>query len=270
LKVYERICDLPHPDGTVGFVPTMGALHAGHTELLRRSVAENCTAVLSIFVNPTQFGPNEDFARYPRTLEADLEIAKQAGVDYVFVPSVDEMYPNRSVSVQVHGVSTRWEGKHRPGHFDGVATIVAKLFGAVQPDVAYFGQKDLQQYQVIKLMTDGLNLPVTLKICDTVREDDGLAMSSRNRYLTDSERQKAPKLYASLRSIAEGIRIGNAPSRLIEAEATHLSKHGFELDYLAYVSLPDMVEIDEYKESSALIVAAKLGNTRLIDNLVFF
>jgi len=246
----------------------MGALHAGHAALLERAVAENPHTVLSIFVNPTQFGPNEDYSRYPRTLDADLTLARAAGVTEVFVPSVSDMYPNLAVNVQVFGVTDRWEGAHRKGHFDGVATVVCKLFNIVKPTRAYLGLKDLQQCQVIKLMTEGLNLPVDLRFCETVREHDGLAMSSRNSYLTPTERETAPMIFAELTAIKNSVMAGGNVPDLIQSSKAKLTAAGFILDYLAYVSLPEMNEITNHHLESAIIVAAKLGSTRLIDNVV--
>lgn len=247
----------------------MGALHEGHAALLRRSRTENEVSVLSIFVNPTQFGPNEDYARYPRTLEADLAIAEICGVDVVFLPSVEEMYPNHLVKVQVFGVTERWEGAKRPGHFDGVSTVVAKLFGTVLPTRAYFGQKDLQQCQVVQTMVTGLNLPIDIVVCDTVREVDGLAMSSRNRYLSPSERALAPLLYQKLSAAKAMIVQGNSVPDTLSSAVTDLTSSGFVVDYFEYVDLPAMAPISEHQSQSAIICAAKLGTTRLIDNVVF-
>jgi pantoate--beta-alanine ligase len=247
----------------------MGALHAGHAALLRQSVSENRHTTLSIFVNPTQFGPKEDYSRYPRTLDSDLELAESCGVDTVFVPGAEEMYPHRWVNVQVGGVTERWEGAHRVGHFDGVATVVAKLFHIVRPNVAYFGQKDLQQCQVIRLMVEGLNIPLNLKFCPTVRESDGLAMSSRNRYLSEDDRKVAPLLYEKLSEAQSQILNGKSPESVLNLARKELVSAGFFLDYFAYVDLPEMKELSTYAEKSALIIAAKLGNTRLIDNVVF-
>lgn len=270
MRVVERISEIgTRGQNSVGFVPTMGALHEGHATLLRRSRAENDISVLSIFVNPTQFGPNEDYSRYPRTLESDLAIAESCGVDIVFLPSVEEMYPNHLVKVQVFGVTERWEGAKRPGHFDGVSTVVAKLFGMVLPTRAYFGQKDLQQCQVVQTMVTGLNLPIGVVVCDTVREVDGLAMSSRNRYLSPSERNLAPLLYQKLSESRMSIVQGSSVAETLSSAVSALSANGFGVDYFEYVDLPTMAPIAAHQQDSALICAAKLGTTRLIDNVVF-
>jgi len=270
LRIVQRISEIgTRGQSSVGFVPTMGALHEGHAALLRRSRSENEISVLSIFVNPTQFGPNEDYSRYPRTLEADLAIAERCGVDIVFLPEVEEMYPDHHIKLQVFGVTERWEGAKRPGHFDGVATVVAKLFGAVLPTRAYFGQKDLQQCQVVRTMVTGLNLPIALVICETVREADGLAMSSRNRYLSPTERELAPQLYRKLSEAKSMIAQGSSVRATLADAIKELSSNGFVVDYFDYVDLPAMLPLVTLQQDSALICAAKLGTTRLIDNVVF-
>jgi pantoate--beta-alanine ligase len=184
--------------GKVGFVPTMGALHEGHAALVRKALAECDTCVLSIFVNPLQFGPKEDFDRYPRPLETDLSLAKGWGVHWAFVPDVQEMYSGRETTIRVAGLSEMWEGADRPGHFEGVATIVAKLFHLAAPDIAYFGLKDYQQCAVIRRMVNDLNFRLDLSFVETVRESDGLALSSRNAYLDSEERRVAPLLFQAL------------------------------------------------------------------------
>src|SRR5947207_1716490 len=192
---------------TIGLVPTMGALHAGHLSLVERSCRETGFTVVSIFVNPTQFGPQEDFAKYPRNLEADLQALAAYPVDLVFVPAVDDMYPAISATaVEVGPVAAKWEGACRPGHFRGVATVVLKLLNLVQPDVAYFGQKDYQQTVVVRRMVADLDVPVEIRVCPTVREPDGLAMSSRNVYLSPEERRKALSLSRGLRRAEELVR----------------------------------------------------------------
>ncbi len=251
-----------------GFVPTMGALHAGHRALLDRARGENDRVTLSIFVNPLQFGPNEDLSRYPRPIEADLDLAERAGVDAVFLPSVEEMYPETPTRIVVPGALTeRWEGASRPGHFDGVATVVARLFGLVGAGRAYFGRKDLQQCRVVAKMARDLALPVGLVFVPTVREGDGLARSSRNVYLAPEERAKAPLLYATLKDCAGAIRFGTGIETALHEGRSRLRGAGFLPDYLAYVALDDLRPLDTFHRDSALIVAARLGATRLIDNL---
>ncbi len=202
MKIIRSLTELQFSAPRVGFVPTMGALHEGHLSLMRQAKAECGFCVASIFVNPTQFGPNEDFNKYPRDEARDFELAESAGVDAVFCPTVEEVYSGSCTTVRVSGVADRWEGPLRPGHFEGVATVVHKLFGMVRPQVAYFGLKDFQQCRVIAKMVSDLYLPVELVFCETIREPDGLAMSSRNRYLSPEERVIAPKIYEVLRGVA--------------------------------------------------------------------
>jgi pantoate--beta-alanine ligase len=255
----------------IGFVPTMGALHEGHATLLRRSVAENPLTVLSIFVNPTQFGPSEDFSRYPRTLEADSEIARREKVDYIFAPAAEEIYPpGWSTFIEVEGVSAPLCGAFRPGHFRGVATVVNRLFSLVQPDAAYFGQKDLQQCLVIQRMVSDLGLAVKVEIVPTVREADGLALSSRNRYLSAAERQKALVIYRAMRKAEELFLGGERKVAALAAAAKQelAAEPEFQVQYAEIRSLPDLAEISEVKEPAALAIAGYLGKTRLIDNLI--
>ena len=233
---------------TIGLVPTMGALHAGHRALLRRARAECDEVVMSLFVNPAQFGPDEDFDRYPRDEERDHAIAAEDGVDRVFAPTVAEMYPDGfATTVSVGELGRSFEGAHRPGHFDGVATVVAKLFNLVRPDAAYFGQKDAQQLAVIRRMTADLALGVEIRAVETVREPDGLALSSRNAYLSPEERRRAPSLHRAL--------VDRDPS-LIEGD----------VDYLAVVDADTFAEVDP-RPGALVIGAARFGSTRLIDNI---
>jgi len=233
---------------TTGLVPTMGALHAGHRALLRRARAECDEVVMSLFVNPAQFGPGEDFDRYPRDEERDRAIAAEDGVDRVFAPTVAEMYPDGfATTVSVGELGRSFEGAHRPGHFDGVATVVAKLFNLVRPDAAYFGQKDAQQLAVIRRMTADLALGVEIRAVETVREPDGLALSSRNAYLSPEERRRAPSLHRAL--------VDRDPS-LIEGD----------VDYLAVVDADTFAEVDP-RPGALVIGAARFGSTRLIDNI---
>ncbi len=255
----------------VGFVPTMGALHEGHAMLLERAAEECPVTVLSIFVNPTQFGPNEDFSRYPRTLESDLEIAESRGVQYVFAPEPEVIYPpGYSTFIEVAGVSEPLCGAFRPGHFRGVATVVNRLFMLVRPQVAYFGQKDLQQCLVIDRMVKDLALPVRIAICPTVREADGLAKSSRNRYLSAEEREKATVIWRAMEAVRQGFAGGERRvSPLLAAAQTELGKVSqFRPQYAEIRALPDLKAIENIEGPAALAIAGYLGQTRLIDNLV--
>lgn len=269
MRIAKSISELNLPkDKKIGFVPTMGALHEGHLQLMRRSKEETDLTVISIFVNPLQFGPNEDFARYPRDLQTDAEMAESVGVDVVYAPEVSEIYPNKeSTVVTVPEVTSRWEGAHRPGHFDGVSTVVAKLFNIVSPDVAFFGRKDFQQCMVIQRMIQDLNMRIKLSIEPTVRESDGLALSSRNRYLSASERSAAPQIFKTLSDMREEIIKENDVDQLLVAGKESLDKHGFVSDYLAYVSDLTLAPLNKFTSSSSLIFAGKLGSTRLIDNV---
>ena len=257
----------------VGFVPTMGNLHDGHyglVELARRSADR---VVASVFVNPTQFGPNEDFARYPRTPERDAEGLAAAGCDALWLPSVEAMYPfgaERAVRVRVPGVTEVLEGAHRPGHFDGVATVVARLFNQVLPDVAVFGRKDYQQLAVIRWLVADLAFPVGLVAAPTRREPDGLAMSSRNQYLSAAERAVAPLVHRTLQAMRDGIVAGDDRARVEARADAALREAGFEPDYAA-VRRPDLSEPEgEAREGEwVALIAARLGRTRLIDNLEF-
>ena len=259
------LADAPRP---VGLVPTMGALHEGHLSLVRAARAQSRTVAMSIFVNPLQFGPGEDFDRYPRSEDDDLESAERAGVDVAFLPSVEEMYPDvRVTTVHVDGISDRFEGSVRPGHFDGVATVVAKLFGIVGPDLAYFGRKDAQQLAVVRRMVEDLSIPTDIVGCDTVRESDGLAMSSRNRYLSADQRERATSLWRALQAgaaaVADGESVTGVEGRMTEV----LEAETDAVDYAALVN-PDTFEPAEPGGPGLLIVAARLGSTRLIDNLL--
>lgn len=254
-----------------GFVPTMGALHEGHAALLRRAAAECPVTVLSIFVNPTQFGPNEDFSRYPRAFEADLEIAKACGVQYVFAPDVDTIYPKGwNTFIEVQGVSEPLCGSFRPGHFRGVATVVYRLLRLVRPQIAYFGQKDLQQCLVIERMVRDLELPVRLAICDTLRESDGLAMSSRNRYLSPEDRKDATVIFKAMEAVRKEFESGqrDVEQLLGRARTEFRTVPGFKEQYCEIRSLPNLASIDTVKGPAALAIAGFLGKTRLIDNLI--
>ncbi len=254
---------------SVGLVPTMGALHAGHLSLVARSVEECRRTVVTIFVNPTQFGPDEDFARYPRPLERDLELLAAAKAEVVFVPSTDEMYrAGHTTIVEVGGISQRWEGAIRPGHFRGVATVVLKLFNLAPADRAYFGQKDYQQTVVVRRMVADLNLPIEIRVLPTARDPDGLALSSRNAYLTAHERSQALALSHSLRRAAELATGGERDAKLIAREMRRIlgSTPGLNLDYATLVDPDNLEEVSRVAGPVVAIVAARVGRTRLIDN----
>ncbi|MDN4593256.1 pantoate--beta-alanine ligase [Polycladomyces subterraneus] len=278
MKIIHSIQELrqtlrPLRTGTIGFVPTMGYLHRGHQSLMDRARQDCDTVVVSVFVNPLQFGPNEDFDRYPRDLERDAAIAEAAGVDYLFAPSVDEMYPSKSLTtVTLRRITEPLCGASRPGHFDGVATVVTKLFHIVQPDKAYFGLKDAQQVAVIQQMTEDLNFPVEIVPCPTVREPDGLAMSSRNVYLSPEERQQATVLYRALRAAKEQIEAGTLTrasdvTAFLEKEIR--TQPLADIDYVQVLSYPRLERIDRLEnERIIMAVAVRFGSTRLIDNLI--
>lgn len=254
----------------VGFVPTMGFLHEGHRALIRESVARCDITVVSIFVNPTQFGPNEDLDKYPRALEHDQRLCQEAGVDLLFLPALEEIYPpGFQTYVEPGPVAEPLCGAVRPGHFRGVATVVTKLFNMVQPDVAFFGQKDFQQCAVIRQLVRDLNLPIEIVTVPTVREPDGLAMSSRNSYLSPSERQRALCLSRGVLAAQAAFRNGLRDSQaLIEIARTHMT----EVDQLQYLELRDARTLETIagyvEEPAVLCVAAYVGTTRLIDNVI--
>ncbi|QGJ69157.1 Pantoate--beta-alanine ligase [Planctomycetales bacterium 10988] len=254
----------------IGLVPTMGALHKGHLSLVEACREECDLSVVSIFVNPTQFAPGEDFEKYPRTLDSDREKLATVEADVIFAPSTEEVYPpGSSTTVHVAGLTERWEGATRPTHFDGVTTVVMKLFQMVQPDRAYFGQKDFQQAQILLKMVRDLNLPLQMRICPIVREADGLAMSSRNAYLSTEERRASLVLYKSLqlaeRFLAEGILDADRIRLAMEAEFS--SEPLAKLDYVALLEAETLNEVDEIQSPVIALVAAWVGKTRLIDNL---
>jgi len=255
----------------VGLVPTMGALHEGHMSLVRAAKEQSDYVAVSLFVNPLQFGANEDLAKYPRTLERDLDLLKQAGVDLLFAPSEAEMYPNRGATfVTVEGLSERLDGQSRPRHFRGVTTVVSKLFHILEPDRAFFGQKDAAQVAIIRRMVRDLNLPVEIVVCPIVREPDGLAMSSRNAYLNPDERKRALVLSRSLRRVEELFGQGERDAAKLEVAGRRVvvEEPAVRLDYLAIVD-PDSLEPVNPAALGALVaVAAYVGTTRLIDNHV--
>ncbi len=256
---------------TLGLVPTMGFLHEGHLSLVRRARAECGAVAVSIFVNPTQFGPDEDLARYPRDLAGDLALLEGEGVDVAFTPEPAEIYPKGFASrIEVEGITAPLEGAARPGHFAGVATVVAKLFNIVQPTCAYFGQKDAQQAVVVRRMAADLDIPVRVVVADTVRKADGLALSSRNVYLTPAERAAAPLLYRGLCRAQALFAAGERDGGVLRASVREVIaiEPRFEIDYVS-VADPDTLQELERVDGSALVsLAARLGRTRLIDNIM--
>jgi pantoate--beta-alanine ligase len=255
--------------GPVGLVPTMGYLHEGHLALARRARAENATVVMSVFVNPTQFGPHEDYARYPRDLPRDRALAEGSGVDLLFVPGVDEMYPPGAATwVEVEGWDRRWEGERRPGHFRGVATIVLKLFLAARADRAYFGEKDYQQLRIVQRLATDLVPGLTVVGCPTSRDADGLALSSRNAYLRADERERALALYRALQraqaALAAGERGGPALAALMREELTR--DPGVSVDYAAVVDAATLEPVASVDREARALIAARVGAVRLIDN----
>ncbi len=270
MQSYVRKCKL---DGkTIGFVPTMGYLHEGHLSLVRIARKRCDILVVSIFVNPTQFGPGEDFDKYPRDFERDKKLCEQENVDIIFAPSVEEMYPKDSVTyVDMAGEMTKVLcGKYRPGHFRGVMTVVSKLFNIVQPDIAVFGRKDGQQLAVIRRMVSDLNFPIEIIGGETVRESDGLAMSSRNKYLTEEQRKSAPALYKSLLLAKTMIENGETDSsKIVERMRDYISNSGdFKIQYIEIVDADTLVPVDKIRNKVMIALAVFLGETRLIDNIV--
>lgn len=255
---------------SIGFVPTMGALHEGHLSLVRRARKECDTVVVSVFVNPVQFGPNEDYLNYPRDPERDSKLLEEEGVDFLFTPSAEEMYPEGpQTSIDVGSVARPLEGEFRPGHFAGVATVVKKLFDATLPDKAYFGQKDAQQCAVVRQLTRDFNLPVEIVVCPIVREQDGLAMSSRNAYMNEEEREAALVLSRSLRRARELLEGGESSVAAIEAamravlEAEPLAK----IDYAAVVDAATFQPVKKVEKDAVCALAVWIGRARLLDNL---
>ncbi|AUG57795.1 MAG TPA: pantoate--beta-alanine ligase [Ruminiclostridium sp.] len=277
MRIVEKIADLKtiiraqkREGKTIGFVPTMGYLHKGHLSLIETSIRHNDFTVISIFVNPTQFGPNEDFDRYPRDIEGDLKKAESVGVDVVFIPAKEEMYPQGYMTyVNVEKITDSLCGKSRPGHFRGVTTIVNKLFNIVEPDRAYFGQKDAQQALVIKKMVEDLNMNVEVIVCPIVREEDGLAMSSRNAYLSDEERKSAAILYESLLEAKEMVEMGERDGKKIVGHIKNKieSKTNAEIDYIEVVKASTLENADILEGEILIALAVKFGQTRLIDNI---
>jgi len=271
-ELEEQLLEWRRNDEHVALVPTMGNLHSGHVSLvdLAREHAER--VVVSIFVNPTQFGEDEDFDEYPRTLEKDTRRLKRPAADLIFAPDVDTMYPfglKDATTISVPRITENFCGASRPGHFDGVTTVVARLFALVQPDVAVFGQKDYQQQLVIRHMSKDLNLPVSIITAETVREEDGLAMSSRNQYLTEAERTTAPDLYRTLSEVGDKLQSGRRDYEALENESVErLTEAGFDVDYFSIRRAQNLEVPDRDCDEIVVLAAANLGNARLIDNIV--
>lgn len=254
----------------IGFVPTMGALHAGHLSLIRRARRENDLCVVSIFVNPLQFGPKEDFRKYPRTIRQDVLLCRREGVDTIFTPKAAKMYRGDSkTSVEVRDLSTSLCGSQRPGHFKGVATVVAKLLNIVAADTAYFGQKDAQQALIIKRMVEDLNIPVKIRVMPTIRETDGLATSSRNSYLSAQERLDAAVLYQSMRSAKKAVGSGERDTKKIirQIKKMILKKKSARIDYISLVDSRTLEALNKVSGDTMAALAVWFGETRLIDNL---
>ena len=271
-RLREEICATRRGGRTIGVVPTMGALHEGHLSLVRAARAECGYVVVSIFVNPSQFDPSEDLSKYPRTLEADLDLLAGCSPDLVFVPAGEEVYrPGHDTWVEVGTAAAEpLEGQCRPGHFRGVATVVLKLLNMVQPDVAYFGQKDYQQALVIRRMAADLDLPAAIRVCPIVREPDGLAMSSRNRYLTPAARQRAMVLWKSLQLAGELVEQGERDARMIAARMRGVieTAEDARIDYVALVDPETLQPVETIANATLAALAVKIENTRLIDNCI--
>ncbi|MDO8580317.1 MAG: pantoate--beta-alanine ligase [Candidatus Omnitrophota bacterium] len=292
VKQMQNFSQRAHQAGkTIGFVPTMGALHAGHASLLRKCQQENDISVLSIFVNPAQFGPNEDFHKYPRPVKKDVLLAKKEKVDIILNPSVDQMYPGAEMpslknkakkafqpglcptgyltSVHLGEITERLCGKSRPGHFDGVATVVAKLLNIVSPDTLYLGEKDAQQVVVLKRMIHDLNFSVNVKVCPTIRELNGLALSSRNQYLTDEQRRQSSVLYQALQMARKAIKAGERSAAKIERMmAAHIRRvKPTAIEYIHCVHPQTLSPMKALTGTILIVLAVKIGNARLIDNI---
>lgn len=264
----ELVAQWRSQGATIGFVPTMGALHEGHLSLVKKSLEAGHKTVVSIFVNPKQFGPNEDFAKYPRVLDVDAQLLKDAGADMLFAPTATEMYPDGfATSVRVDGLTNYLCGPFRPGHFEGVATVVTKLLNQVQANEAFFGEKDWQQLQVIKRLARDLDIPTRITGVPIMREEDGLALSSRNRYLDAADRAKASLLNITLRSVADEIMTGNNIEDALKAARVGLFENGFKVDYLELADASTLAPARSLDNPVRLFVAARLGATRLIDNM---
>lgn len=257
-------------DKIIGLIPTMGALHAGHGSLIETAARECDYVVVSIFVNPAQFGPGEDLDKYPRTLAADCQYCEKRGADLIFAPSADQMYPTEQLTwVDVQKLTQSLCGAKRPGHFRGVTTVCTKLFNIVHPDIAYFGQKDAQQSIVIQRMVRDLNMPLEIRVCPIVREPDGLAMSSRNRYLSLEERKRAQCLYRALQTCAKEAVAGNHDvNSLIELMKAVIEQDQGRIDYTSIMDIGTLEPLGRINQKALVAVAVHIGNTRLIDNII--
>lgn len=267
----EEIQVAKKSEQTIGLVPTMGYLHEGHLTLAKTARVENDLVVMSIFVNPTQFGPNEDFESYPRDLPRDTALAESVGVDIIFAPSVEEMYPHDG-GIRIHAgkQANILCGASRPGHFDGVLQVVAKLFNLVQPTRAYFGQKDAQQVAIIATMVRDYNFPLEMRVVPIVREEDGVAKSSRNVYLSEEERQQAPAINEALKLARDSFLAGSDAVSALEKARVHIGAHtNGEVDYIELLAYPDLVPVTYETEQVLLAAAVYIGKTRLIDNIIF-
>ncbi len=256
---------------TIGFVPTMGALHEGHLSLIRHARKHCSTVVVSIFVNPLQFGPAEDYSKYPRPVKSDQQWCRESDVDLLFCPSSEEFYPQDfQTAVSVNRLSQRWEGEVRPTHFDGVTTVVTKLLNLVRPSQAYFGQKDYQQLLVIKKLVQDLNIDTKIVRCSTIRESNGLALSSRNRYLSESQRRQAVSLSAALRHGVRLIKLGKQHVQIIQKEMKEIARKsaGIDIEYLAICDANNLEPLTSVNGNMVLLGAARLGDIRLIDNML--
>jgi pantoate--beta-alanine ligase len=272
IEEVRRLVKAARGDGRrIGLVPTMGALHVGHISLVEAAVKDCDFVVVSVFVNPTQFGPGEDFENYPRPLEADLEICRQAGVDAVFAPTPAEMYPSDNLTwVTVEKLTEPLCGRSRPGHFRGVTTVCSKLFNIVAPDVAYFGQKDAQQAIAIKRMIADLNMPLKIVVCPTVREPNGLAVSSRNQYLSEQQREDAANIYKSLQTCRKLIDAGTTETAAITAEMRKILQQipSAQIEYVSIVDAETLQSVEKIAGKVLAAVAVKVGPARLIDNIL--
>lgn len=255
-------------DYSIALVPTMGALHEGHMALVKRAKELSHYCIVTIFVNQLQFDQNEDFARYPKTEEHDIKLLEQHGVDLVWLPRVGDIYPKGfATHITVDGPALLWEGEKRPGHFSGVATVVYRLFSLIKPQVACFGEKDWQQLQVIRRMVEDLNIPISIFGVPIVRETDGLAKSSRNRFLSQEEHQKSALLYKVLKESHQRLLNGDPVSVVLKDAVGQLSHNGFDVDYFNAVDGASLCKISEWQHNARLITAAKLGSVRLLDNM---
>jgi len=271
LQTREAVIAARAANLTIGLVPTMGALHAGHVSLFREAYVETDFVAVSLFVNPTQFGPKEDLSRYPRPFEKDVALCAAEGVDLIFLPDPEELYPpNYNTFVEVHKMQDVLCGLSRPGHFRGVATVVLKLFNIVQPDVTYFGQKDAQQVRVIQQMVRDLDVPVAVRICPIVREPDGLALSSRNVFLSEEERRQATVLFRTLEAIRGRVADGERRSALLiqNASARIAGTSGARIDYVNIVDLETLEPLETLRGEVLVALAVFFGSTRLIDNVI--